>query len=183
MVAIAVLTRDGAHSCSGNVRTPLGNGSSDSKEGFGSNGQGNQVTYAASLGTACRLNTACFAVAILGALLFLISALIQLCLRRNHKKEKAFGPGPRNGYTKGSGVKFWQRNRRSKGLRDPEVGTVPASGGLAPAGHHDYRPSHDTAYTGSTVTAPGGAYEHNKPVTGGYHTAPTGTYNNTATNY
>jgi hypothetical protein len=67
MVAIAVLTRDGAHSCSGNVRTPLGNGPSNSKEGFGSDGQGNQITYSASLGTICRMNTACFAVAIIGA--------------------------------------------------------------------------------------------------------------------
>ncbi|KAJ4368789.1 hypothetical protein N0V83_005871 [Neocucurbitaria cava] len=188
MIAIAVLTRDGAHSCTGNVKTPLGDGDSDSKEGFGSNDQGNQITYSASLGTTCRLNTACFAVAILGALLFLISALIQMCLARHHKKEKAFGPGPRNGYTKGSGVKFWQRNRRAKHnstLRDPEVGTVPATGGgLAPHGaSHDYRPSHDTAYTGSTVAAPGTTHEHHKPAAGGYHTAPTGTYKNTATNY
>ncbi|KAF1852205.1 uncharacterized protein K460DRAFT_272285 [Cucurbitaria berberidis CBS 394.84] len=184
MVAIAVLTRDGAHKCTGNVNTPLGNGPSSSKEGFNSDNQGKQITYAASLGTVCRLNTACFAVAILGALLFLISALVQLCLGRNHKKEKAFGPSPTNNYTKGSGTKFWQRNRRSKGLRDPEVGTVPVSGGLAPVGGHDYRPSHDTAYTGSTVAAPGTTYvDHNKPVTGGYHTAPTGTYKNAATNY
>ena len=67
MIAIAVLTRDGASSCTGNVETPLGNGSSDSKEGFGSDGQGNQVTYSASLGSICRLNTVCFAVAIIGA--------------------------------------------------------------------------------------------------------------------
>lgn len=66
-VAIAVLTRDGAHSCSGDVRTPLGNGPSSAKQGFGSDGQGNQITYSASLGTACRFNTACFAVAIAGA--------------------------------------------------------------------------------------------------------------------
>lgn len=67
-IAIAVLTRDGAHSCSGYVNTPLGNGQSDSRQGFGSgNGQGDQVTYAVSLGSACRLNTACFAVAIAGA--------------------------------------------------------------------------------------------------------------------
>lgn len=66
-VALAVLTRDGAHSCSGRVNTPLGSGPSHSKEGFGSNGQGKQITYAASLGTACRLNTACFAVSLLGA--------------------------------------------------------------------------------------------------------------------
>lgn len=67
MIAIAIMTRDGASSCTGNVETPLGNGPSNSKEGFGSNGQGNQITYAASLGSICRLNTACFAVAIVGA--------------------------------------------------------------------------------------------------------------------
>ena len=67
MVAIAVLTRDGAHSCTGIVKTPIGDGPSGAKEGFGSNGDGNQVTYSASLGSACRLNTACFAVAIAAA--------------------------------------------------------------------------------------------------------------------
>lgn len=67
MIAIAVLTRDGASKCTGYVRTPLGNGPTSSREGFGSDGQGDQITYAASLGTTCRLNTACFAVAIIGA--------------------------------------------------------------------------------------------------------------------
>lgn len=66
-IAVAVLTRDGAGSCKGNVKTPLGNGNSNSKQGFGSNGQGDQITYSASLGTACRLNTVCFAVAVIGA--------------------------------------------------------------------------------------------------------------------
>jgi hypothetical protein len=193
MVAIAILTRDGASSCKGNVRTPLGNGPADSKEGFGSNNQGNQVTYSASLGTTCNLNTACFAVAIIGAFLFLISALVQMLLMKHHKKEKAFGPGPNNGYTKGSGMKFWQRKKahRTTGHRDPEVGTIPATtGGLAAPVAHDYRPSHDTAYTGSTVAAPSNTgYETNKPVQGGYYTAPNGTYgatpthNNTAVNY
>lgn len=188
MIAIAVLTRDGASSCSGIVNTPIGNGPSDSKEGFGSDGQGNQITYASSLGTACRFNTACFAVAIIGAVLFLFSVLFQLFLSRHHKKEKAFGPSPKNGYTKGSGVKFWQRNKahRTTGHRDPEVGTVPVAttGGLAPpVAAHEYRASHDTAYTGSTVNAPGAQYDSNKPLHGGYHTAPAGTYNTPATNY
>jgi hypothetical protein len=72
-VAIAVLTRQGAHSCSGTVKTPIGNGQSNSKNGFGANGFGNNgddssnVTYSVSLGTACRLNTAVFAVSIIGA--------------------------------------------------------------------------------------------------------------------
>jgi len=194
-VAIAVLTRDGAHSCSGHVNTPLGNGQSNAKEGFRSNGpdQGHQVTYAVSLGTACRLNSASFAVAILGAVLFLLSALVQLALNRHHKKEKRYGPSPANGYTRGSGTKFWQRRRKNHGLRDAEMaGAVPATGALAP-GHtthtthtaHDVRPSHDTAYTGSTAATHGATYENpHKPLAGGYHTAPAGTYNNNAaTNY
>lgn len=190
-IAIAVLTRDGAHSCTGRVKTPLGNGPSSAKQGFGSNSQGNQITYAVSLGSACRLNTACFAVAILGAILFLISAFVQIALSRHHKKEKRFGPSPANGYTAGSGVKFWQRRKARKAhnraLRDPEVATTTTTthhnGGLA-TGPTDYRPSHDTAYTGSTV-APHNTHGDNlhKPLVGGYHTAPTGTYNTPARNY
>lgn len=198
MVAIAVLTRDGAHSCRGYVNTPIGNGPSNSREGFGSNGQGDQITYASSLGTACRLNTACFAVAIIGAFLFLLSIPVQIFLGRHHKKEKRFGPGPTNGYTAGSGKrKFWQKKNRNSELRDPEVATVPATtttttghGALAPGAAHDYRPSNDTHMTGSTAYAPHHATDgpldktaYNKPVTGGYHTAPTGTYNAPTSNY
>lgn len=185
MVAIAVMTRDGASSCKGYVQTPLGDGDENSKEGFGSNGQGDQYTYSASLGTICNFNTACFAVAIVGAFLFLISIPLQLMINKHHKKEKRYGPGPSNGYTKGSGIKFWQRNqRKNHGLRDPEVGTTPvAAGGLAAPGH-DVRPSHDTAYTGSTVAAPGVVGHDKGRLSGGYHTAPTGTYQSTpATNY
>jgi hypothetical protein len=194
MIAIAVLTRDGAHSCSGNVETPLGNGDSESKEGFGSDGQGNKVTYSASLGSICTLNTICFAVAIIGALLLLLAIPLQLALSKHHKKEKRYGPGPSNGYTAGSGgMKFWQRKKaRRSGLNrhDPEVGAVPVAsthGGLA-APTHDVRPSHDTAYTGSTVAPPGAAYDgahhgHKKTLSGGYHTAPVGTYQNTPTSY
>ena len=65
MIAIAVLARNGASSCTGNVNTPLGSGPADSKDGFGSNGD--QITYSASLGSICRLNTAAFTVAIIGA--------------------------------------------------------------------------------------------------------------------
>jgi hypothetical protein len=116
-------------------------------------------------------------------------------LSRHHKKEQRYGPGPSNGYTKGTNKKFWQRNPRTKTVNhDTEIGTVPAAtGGLTAAPAHDYRPSHDTAYTGSTVAAPHtGAEAGHKPFHAGYHTAPTGTaahtapaltYNNTSTNY
>lgn len=63
-VALAVLTRDGAGSCNTNpVRTPLGNGAPDSKDGWGNH----QHTYSVHLGLACRYNEACFAVAVIGA--------------------------------------------------------------------------------------------------------------------
>jgi hypothetical protein len=117
--------------------------------------------------------------------LFLISIPFQLFMARHHKKEKRYGPGPANGYTKGSGMKFWQRNQRNRGLRDPEVAATPAAAGLqTPAIQHDIRPSHDTAYTGSTVAAPGAGYDNHKTtLNGGYHTAPVGTYQTPATNY
>jgi len=187
MIAIAVLTRDGASSCTGYVQTPLGDGEQDTKDGFGGRGDNpeNQFTYSATLGSICRLNTACFAVAIVGAFLFLISIPLQLFINKHHKKEKRYGPGPSNGYTKGSGIKFWQRKQRRSGLRDPEVAATPVAAGGLTAPAHDVRPSHDTAYTGSTVAAPGTAYDtHNKSrLSGGYHTAPTGTYQTPATNY
>ncbi|KAF2712142.1 hypothetical protein K504DRAFT_464240 [Pleomassaria siparia CBS 279.74] len=186
-VALAVLTRNGAHSCRNRVVTPLGSGQSSSKQGFGSNGQGKQITYAVSLGTACRLNTACFAVAIVGALLFVLSALVQVALARHHKKEKKYGPSPANNYTRGAGTKpkFWQRKQNNRDLSDPEMtGTVPASGAVAPGHHADIRHSQDTAATGTTAGRYSAAYENQqKPLVGGYHTGPTGTYATPATNY
>jgi len=187
-VALAVLTRDGAHSCSNRVVTPLGTGQSSSKQGFRSSNQGDQITYAVSLGTACRLNTACFAVAIFGALLFVLSAIVQFALGRHHQKEKKYGPSPANNYTRGSGVKFWQRRRKNRGVaahRDAEMaGAVPVTGALAPGHHGEVRPSHDTAFTGTTAGRHSAAYENtNKPLVGGYHTAPTATYATPATNY
>jgi len=180
MIAIAVLTRDGASSCNGRVETPLGNGPASSKEGFA--GNGNQYTYSASLGSICKMNTACFAVAIVGAFLFLLSIPLAIFLHRHHKKEKRYGPSPKNGYKSGSGRKFWQRNQRNSTLRDPEVAAMPATGGLAaPAISHDVRPSHDTNHT---LVGNNGSDAYNKHLSGGYHTAPGGTYQNTpATNY
>merc|ERR1711881_426257 len=103
-IAIAVLTRDGANSCSGNVDTPLGSGP----------GEGENVTYSVSLRTACLYNKACFVVAIIGACIFAISALTHVWLARNHQREKKFGPSPKNNYTAGSGSKWFKRRRGHK---------------------------------------------------------------------
>ena len=116
------------------------------------------------------------------SILFVVSAVVQLLIGRHHQREKRFGPSPANNYTSGSGNrKFWQRRRKNTGgLRDPEMAPAAAgAGGLAANGANDMRPSHDTAYTGSTVTPNPAAYDPHKPVHGGYYTAPAGT----ATNY
>ncbi|KAJ9621996.1 hypothetical protein H2203_006877 [Taxawa tesnikishii (nom. ined.)] len=192
-IAIAVMTRHGASSCSGNVNTPLGSGPSNSHaSGYGANGFGfgsNQnSTYAPNLGLACRLNTAAFAVSIIGAFLFLITALMQVFLVRHHKKEKRFGPSPANNYTSGSGkARFWQRKPKKTTTKDAELGTygagVPASGLAAPqADHSPYKEVDNTA------TAPL-THQHHAPhgAHGGYYTQPQGTgvnpygYDNTRT--
>jgi len=186
-VAIAVMTRHGAGSCSGsNVNSPLGSGDSSAKGGYGTNGfgtgSGENVTYSSSIGFACRLNKVAFAVAVIGAFLFIISALVQLWLGRHHQKEKRYGPSPSNNYTTGSGNRWFKRNRGPKTTnqayqKDAELGAVGA-GGLAAAHHDDFRPSHET---GTTVGGPTGTFTDHKyetqptiPTTGGYHTGPTG---------
>jgi hypothetical protein len=205
MIAVAVMARSGASSCKGIVHTPIGTGPANSKNGFGQGfGEGSQdnVTYSVHLGLACRLNTAAFAVSIIAAFLFLVTAALQIALVRHHKKEKRYGPSPANNYTSGYGKRRWGRkNKTTRATKDAELGTV---GGAAAADtlspkHPDVRPSHETGYTGSTVAAPGtGSYDkvdgHQSHLPhgthGGYYTQPTGTganpygyENNTHNNY
>jgi len=183
-IAIAVLTRDGANSCSGNVDTPLGSGPANSRGSFGSNGfgtgEGENVTYSVSLRTACLYNKACFVVAIIGAFIFAISALTHVWLARNHQREKKFGPSPKNNYTAGSGSKWFKRRRGHKTSHDAYAKDAEAQGalGVPPAA---VRPSQETGYTGTTAGHTTDAYAHDKynnhatvPTTGGYHTAPAG---------
>ncbi|CAO1596965.1 hypothetical protein XANCAGTX0491_000792 [Xanthoria calcicola] len=186
MVAIAVMTRGGTSSCSGdNPPSPIGSGER----------------------TSCRLQTAVFAVAIAMALCFLTSAALQILLSRHHKKEKRYGPGPSNNYTSGSAKKqpFWKRRRgaktthdaykggsfgtdniaatngssttnkkqpfwkrNKKNAHDTEMGTV-GSGAAAGAliaeekHRHDNHKSYETGVTGTTTASPGG------PTYGGPH--------------
>jgi hypothetical protein len=128
--AIAYYTRHGANSCSGIVNTPIGRGPSNA-----------EAPGAGDYGYACSLNTACFAVSILAIFLFLVSAFFNIMLVKHHKKEKAYGPSPKNNYTKGFGRKpFWRRNKTPKGTRDAEMATAGTS-----------RISHETGMTGSTM--------------------------------
>lgn len=146
-VGLAVLTRDGASSCSGNsITTPIGTGPSNS---YGPT-SGQRVSYSITLHFACHLNTAAFAVSIIGAFLFLISAFMQLWLGRHHQREKRFGPSPANNYTSGSGNKWFKRRRGPKTTRAAYAKDTEVAGGLAVA-DNDLR------------------------TTGGYHTGPVGT--------
>ena len=130
--AIAYYTHHGANKCKGLVNTPLGSGPNNAS-----------APGAFDYGYACSLNTACFAMAILGLFLFLLTAALQVLLVRHHRKEKRYGPSPSNNYTKGSRRPFWKRNKAPKGTRDAE---------LATATHHDHnRVSHETGMTGSTM--------------------------------
>ncbi|KAF2768068.1 hypothetical protein EJ03DRAFT_328628 [Teratosphaeria nubilosa] len=187
MIAIAILTRHGASSCKGFVRTPLGSGEANQSTGGFGNGD---VVYSVHLRTACRLNTAAFAVSIIGAFLFLCTALMQVALVRSHKKEKRYGPSPDNNYTSGLGKKrgfFGKKNKNANkdtelGMTGTAVGAGAGAGGLA-AGHPDTRPSHDTAYTGSTMAGNNGLVNDKVDTTGavphathgGYYTQPQGT--------
>ncbi|PWY89871.1 hypothetical protein BO70DRAFT_358894 [Aspergillus heteromorphus CBS 117.55] len=134
MIAIAIMTRHGAQSCSGTVNTPLGTGASTSKSVGGT-----------SFHYACELQKAAFAVSIIGIFFFLISILLQVLYARYHKREKRFGPSPANGYTSGTtrGFAFWRRNKRS-----PDSGT-----------EDDMLPTHPTPHDmelGTTSVGPGG---------------------------
>ncbi|KAI9718648.1 MAG: hypothetical protein M1828_006656 [Chrysothrix sp. TS-e1954] len=180
-IALAILTRHGAGSCSGNVNTPLGSGPANkSNSGYGKNGfgfsSGETVTYFPRLGFACRLNTASFAVSVVGAFLFLISLLLQLAVARHHRKEKAYGPSPANNYTKGRGNrKFWQRKNKNAN-RDAEMAPIGSGAHDANGKAPNMRTSHETGYTGTTMQTDN---QHNsygaKNDHAGYHTGPTGT--------
>lgn len=201
MIAIAVMTRDGADSCKGTVQTPIGNGQASSDNGYGNFGtsKGENLTYKVHLGLACRLNTVCFAVAIIAALLFICTAVMQVMLVRHHKKEKRYGPSPSNNYTSGYGKgRFSSFGRKKKAApattKDTELGSVGRSSYTAQDSTLPPSGTHTGGYgDGGYSTQPTG-YNTEPAVAsgahGGYYTAPTGTaasnpygYKNTATNY
>lgn len=123
-IYIAVATRGGASSCTGTVNTVFGKG--DANTDVVDNGNGG-VTHLPSFRSACRMETACFAVAIVAVFFFVFSAALELALLRHHRKEKRFGPSPANDYTSGYGSKRrgifgWRRNRAGTGMsQDPNT--------------------------------------------------------------
>ncbi|KAK0638677.1 hypothetical protein B0T16DRAFT_421547 [Cercophora newfieldiana] len=105
-IYVASVNKGGTASCdSGFVNTPFGSG--DVATGVVEGGGG--WTALPSLATACRMQTACLAVAVVGIFFFLFSVLAEWALIRHHRKEKRYGPSPANDYTDGYGKKkgFW----------------------------------------------------------------------------
>jgi len=125
-IYIAQATRHGDGSCRGFVNTPFGSGNTNTQNTVpkGKNG----FTRLPSLRQACRLEKACFAVAIVGLVFFLLSIPLELALIRHRRKERAFGPSPNNGYTAGSPRrKFWQRKpKRDAAFVEKNPDTLPA---------------------------------------------------------
>ncbi|KZL82949.1 hypothetical protein CI238_02013 [Colletotrichum incanum] len=124
-IYVAVANRNGADSCSGNVSTPFGDGPADGEPtNTGSDGW----THLPSLRTACKLQTACFAVSIVAIIFFILSILVEVALARHHRKEKRFGPSPKNNYTSGSGSKpgfFSSFRRGNRGVAETNENALP----------------------------------------------------------
>jgi hypothetical protein len=101
---------------------------------------------------------------------------IEFGLMRHHKKEKAFGPSPNNGYTAGSPKrKFWQRKQNPK---DMEMGggkvhpdALPPH--TVPADVAEVRPSYATDSTAVADQVPYNKYGHNAPIGTGHTTTTT----------
>lgn len=198
-IAVAIMTRSGARNCRGLVNTPIGGGNSITNSDFTFPGvqDAGSIDYTPNLFRACNLQKAVFAIAIILIGLFIVTMLFELALRQHHRKEKRYGPSPKNNYTSGSRRKFGF-GRKNKAPRDAEMGTT-GTAALPAKEHHDHghghgmRPSHDTGITGTTMGATDGGhnstnkyttgYSNPPPATGNYAAPPGTVHNSHATNY
>lgn len=184
-IALAVLTRHGAGSCSGNVNTPLGSGPADSNSpGYGNNGfgfgDGENSTYAPNLHLACRLNTAAFAVSLIGALFFLLAAIVNILIGRHKRAENKYGPSPSNNYSSGSGrrfipkagaLAFWKKKDRSAEYSNPDALPVHPDASLMQDEKKNEYASAGSYHTGSNAAYGQPGYT-NAPPAAGYANAP-----------
>ncbi|KAK3187057.1 hypothetical protein K4F52_004223 [Lecanicillium sp. MT-2017a] len=84
-IYVAVANKGGASQCTGQVSTVFGSGKDgDAVEGEG----GSDFVKLPGLRTACKLQTACLAIAIILVFLFIFSALTEFGLGRNHQRQK-----------------------------------------------------------------------------------------------
>ncbi|KAI1391020.1 uncharacterized protein F4822DRAFT_395217 [Hypoxylon trugodes] len=133
-IYVASANRGGASSCTGQVDTPFGTGEAsdliDNKH----------PTYR----QVCQMQTACLAVSIVAIIFFVFSALLEVVLVRQRRKEQRFGPSPANNYTSGyakrRGLFGLFRRKQTADTTDPNV--------LPEHTHPDQmRPSYNTETT------------------------------------
>lgn len=108
---------------------------------------------------------------------FLISALLEIALVRNRRKEKRFGPGPANNYTSGYGKRGFfglGRKKRNTGMSDdPNALPAHATPDAVRDSYATEQTRVGTSHDNSTVT---GTNAYNKYGESGYTTAPAGTH-------
>ncbi|KAK5993284.1 hypothetical protein PT974_06713 [Cladobotryum mycophilum] len=153
-IYVAVANRGGAGSCRGYVDTPFGK--------------------------ACRLQTACLAVAIIAIIFFVFSILVEVALARNRRREKRYGPSPQNDYTSGYGKRGGFLGRLF-GRRKPGDAVADDANMLPPHTHPDQLDNNNNrhSYTTETTDHHANPYVNNdgytKYETGyGHHGATTG---------
>jgi len=175
-VYVAYVTRGGATSCKGYVNTPFGSGFSNGKDVTAPKGG---ITALPSLRTACNLEKATFAVAIIAIFFFLLSAFVEVLLMKSHRKDKRYGPSPANNYTAGAGKrKFWQRKPKTATAVNPNalpLHTTPADMNRASYATEATAVGHEPVYDKYGAGAPHGATVNNGQVADGY-AAPMGTH-------
>ncbi|KUI56816.1 hypothetical protein VP1G_04129 [Cytospora mali] len=119
-IYVATVYKSGASTCTGtSVHTVFGTGNASADVSSVKDGKVPLPTYK----TACRMESACLAVSIVAIVFFIFSALSEVLLARQRKKEKRFGPSPANNYTSGYGSRRrglfgFRRNRATAGTAD-----------------------------------------------------------------
>ncbi|KAJ4145586.1 hypothetical protein LMH87_004433 [Akanthomyces muscarius] len=89
-IFVAVANKGGAGSCSGDeVSTVFGKGKADDTLNAGGG-----FTKIPSYRTACKLETACLAIAIIAIFFYIFSILVELALGRHHQREKRLANSP-----------------------------------------------------------------------------------------
>ncbi|KAI1182491.1 hypothetical protein F5B17DRAFT_420134 [Nemania serpens] len=139
-IYVAQANRGGAGSCTNTVNTVFGSRPATDRLGSG------LPTYR----QICQIHKAVLAVSIIAIGFFLISALLEVVLVRQRRKEHRFGPSPANNYTSGYGKRggFFGRFRRRKGSEEEAINP-----NLLPEHTHpeQVRPSYNTDGTNGTA--------------------------------
>jgi len=170
-IYVAQANRDGASACTGTVQTP-----------FGSGDAGTNLDGLPSFSQICKIQTAVLAVSIVAVVFFILSALVEVVLVRNRRKEARFGPSPANNYTSGYGKRkglfgLFRRNKTGEAANPnelpqhthpnevrPSYNTETTAVGHETAPYHKYGDAgfqHDGQTAYPETGAAGGAYRYN----------------------